>query len=212
MFLRFIQTHKLSSCTCCRLQMWLQRPAAWATAGVTVQPGCSFRMDEHYSVDAQRAQSEEGPQRVCCGAQGEGSVRGKLWWMGRGAGLGVKGTGVTYVLHSPLQNGVYLCIQGLDSLLAWRIWKQQFTAQLSYSAEESSYSSEATHPSTHTSTCPSVHPPIYPSIIHTLHRQKPANLLLFLVTNICVRCDPDSLRTAQLKVANPPSGSWLLEV
>lgn len=79
-----------------------------------------------------------------CSVQGKCSVKGG-WWLGWMGGLG-KGHGVTYVLHSPLQNGVYLCIQGLDSLLAWRIWKQQFTAQLSYSNVKSSF------PKYHTST------------------------------------------------------------
>lgn len=38
--------------------------------------------------------------------------------IGGGGVGGGEGVGLTYVLHSPLQNGVYLCIQGLDSLLA----------------------------------------------------------------------------------------------
>lgn len=59
-------------------------------------------------------------------------------------GVGWEMGGVTYVLQSPLQNGVYLCIQGLDSLLAWRIWKQQFTAQLSNSNVKSSSSKHHT--------------------------------------------------------------------
>lgn len=63
--------------------------AALSTAGVTVLTSCSFMMDEHYSVDNQRAQSGEKPQSACCGAQGEGSVRGRCGeWVGLGWGWG----------------------------------------------------------------------------------------------------------------------------
>lgn len=63
------------------------------------------------------------------------------------------GHGVTYVLHSPLQNGVYLCIHGLDSRLAWRIWKQQFIAQRSYSEVKSFFPNDH-QPSTEAINCP----------------------------------------------------------
>lgn len=58
-----------------------------------------------------------------------GEAKGDQW--GRGIEERRR-LGITYVLHSPLQNSEYLCIQGLESLRTWRIWKQQFTARLSH--------------------------------------------------------------------------------